>query len=91
LTVFLFYLSIQIINNLISPTCGRGLQSKWVFAHWYETGTWSGKSCGIEPDGSPLTVEGQTRFYVSDDLKITHFVVTRTYSEWENKLGSQID
>ena len=74
-----------------SPTCGRGRDSKWVFAHWYETGTWSGKSCGIEPEGTPLTVEGQTRFHVSDDLVITQLVVTRTFSDWETKLGSQID
>mmetsp|Transcript_13573 Transcript_13573/g.25505 ORF Transcript_13573/g.25505 Transcript_13573/m.25505 type:complete len:195 (+) Transcript_13573:75-659(+) len=67
------------------PTCGRG-KSKWVYAHWYEEGTWSGKSRGIEPDGSALDVEGQTRFFVDDSLKITSMVVTRTFSKWEKKL-----
>jgi hypothetical protein len=67
------------------PTCLRG-KSRWVFANWYEEGTWSGKSDGIEPDGSPLDVEGQTRFLVNDDLKITEMVVTRTFSEWEKQL-----
>ena len=33
-----------------------------------------------------MAVEGQTRFYVNDDLKITEFVVTRTFTEWENTL-----
>jgi hypothetical protein len=67
------------------PTCGRG-SSRWVYAHWYEEGTWSGASGGIEPDGSDLDVEGQTRFLVNDDLKITEMVVTRTFSVWEKKL-----
>lgn len=72
------------------PTCGRGSGSRWVFSHWYETGTWSGTSCGIEPKGdgtlmSPLC-EGQTRFLVSDDLKIEEIVVTRTFTEWEKML-----
>lgn len=61
------------------PTCGRG-KSKWVYAHWYETGTWSGKSLDVEPQNTPLDVEGQTRFFVNDDLKITDMVVTRTFS-----------
>eukprot|EP00978_Attheya_sp_CCMP212_P038663 scaffold193826_cov31-Attheya_sp.AAC.1 len=65
------------------PTCGHG-KSCWVFANWYEEGTWSGESQGIKPDGSPLYVEGQTRFLVNDDLKITEMVVTRTFtSEWK--------
>jgi len=54
-----------------------------VFAHWYETGTWSGESCGIPPQYTPLNVEGQTRFFVNDDLKIADLVVTRTFTEWE--------
>ena len=33
-----------------------------------------------------MAVEGQTRFYVNDELKITEFVVTRTFTEWENTL-----
>lgn len=53
-------------------------------AHWYETGTWTGESCGIKPTGAPLRVEGQTRFLVTEDLKISDMVVTRTFSEWEN-------
>ena len=91
-----FYQLFLVLHNnfvhvFVRPTCGRGENSNWVFCHWYETGTWSGKSCGLEPQGTPLTVEGQTRFLVSDDMKITHFVVTRTYSDWEKELGSQID
>jgi hypothetical protein len=57
-----------------------------VFANWYEEGTWSGNSEGMEPDGSPLDVEGQTRFLVNDNLQITEMVVTRTFSEWEKQL-----
>lgn len=67
------------------PTCGRG-STRWVYAHWYEEGTWKGKSEGIEPEMTPLDVEGQTRFSVNDDLKITDMVVTRTFSDWEKKL-----
>eukprot|EP00550_Attheya_septentrionalis_P004741 CAMPEP_0198293808 /NCGR_PEP_ID=MMETSP1449-20131203/18941_1 /TAXON_ID=420275 /ORGANISM="Attheya septentrionalis, Strain CCMP2084" /LENGTH=144 /DNA_ID=CAMNT_0043993531 /DNA_START=95 /DNA_END=526 /DNA_ORIENTATION=+ len=63
------------------PLCGRG-RSKWVLAHWYEEGSWSGSSCGIEPKGTPLTVEGQTRFLVSDELTISDMVVTRTFCDW---------
>lgn len=74
--------------ELNSPTCGRG-KSRWVFANWYEEGTWSGASRGIKPDGSRLDVEGQTRFLVSDDLKITGMVVTRTFSEWEKQLQAK--
>ena len=69
------------------PTCGRN--TRWVFANWYEEGTWNGKSRGIEPDGTPLDVEGQTRFYVNDDLKIEHMVITRTFSEWEKQLQAR--
>eukprot|EP00640_Fibrocapsa_japonica_P007597 CAMPEP_0113937712 /NCGR_PEP_ID=MMETSP1339-20121228/4276_1 /TAXON_ID=94617 /ORGANISM="Fibrocapsa japonica" /LENGTH=155 /DNA_ID=CAMNT_0000940583 /DNA_START=103 /DNA_END=570 /DNA_ORIENTATION=+ /assembly_acc=CAM_ASM_000762 len=74
-----------VVDFYHGPICNRG-RSRWVLAHWYEKGSWSGKSCGLEPDGSPLTVEGQTRFLVSDELKITEFVVTRTFSEWEKAL-----
>ena len=69
------------------PTCGRN--NNWVFAHWYETGTWSGDSRGIKATGNPMEVEGQTRFYVNDELKITEFVVTRTFTEWEDTLQKQ--
>lgn len=58
----------------------------WVLAHWYENGHWTGDSRGIKATGNPMKVEGQTRFYVSDDLKITKFVVTRTFTEWEQTL-----
>ncbi len=78
------FLSIN-IYPMNSPTCGRG-NTRWVFVHWYETGTWSGESCGLEPKGTPLKVEGQTRFFVSDDLQITDLVVTRTFSDWEKNL-----
>lgn len=69
-----------------APTCGRGRNNNWVYAHWYEEGSWSGKSQGIEPDGSPLTVQGQTRFLVDDDLKIKEIVITRTFSRWEEEM-----
>ena len=68
------------------PTCGRGLTMRWVFVHWYEEGTWKGVSEGIEPEFTPLHVEGQTRFLVNDDLHIVEMVVTRTFSEWEQRL-----
>ncbi|KAL7499877.1 hypothetical protein ACHAWT_008725 [Skeletonema menzelii] len=68
------------------PTCGRGSNNNWVYAHWYEEGTFSGNSQGIEPDGSPLTVQGQTRFLVGNDLKIREIVITRTFSRWEEAL-----
>ena len=63
--------------------------SRWVFANWYEEGTWSGESRGISPEGSPLDVEGQTRFLVNDDLFISEMVVTRTFSEWEKQLQAK--
>lgn len=67
------------------PECSR--HSNWVVAHWYETGTWSGTSCDIEPNHQPMAVEGQTRFRVCPEtLKIQEFVVTRTFTEWEKKL-----
>lgn len=68
------------------PTCGRGSDNNWVYAHWYEEGSFSGTSQGIEPDGTPLTVQGQTRFLVGDDLKIREIVITRTFSSWEEQL-----
>lgn len=71
---------------IISPTCGRGRNNNWVYAHWYEEGSWSGSSKGIEPDGSKLDVQGQTRFWVDDDLKIKEIVITRTFSRWEESL-----
>ena len=67
------------------PQCGRD-DSCWVIAHWYETGHWTGDSRGIKATGNPMEVEGQTRFFVNDDLKITNFVVTRTFTEWEETL-----
>lgn len=69
------------------PTCGRN--SKWVYAHWYETGTWSGESLGVEPQNTPLNVEGQTRFLVNNDLRITDMVVTRTFSDWEKAIPKE--
>jgi hypothetical protein len=66
------------------PKCGH--DDNWVIAHWYETGHWSGVSRGIEATGNPMQVEGQTRFLVNDDLKISKFVVTRTFTEWEQTL-----
>lgn len=69
------------------PECGR--DSNWVVAHWYEIGTWSGESCGIAAPNppQPMTVEGQTRFRVCPDkLKIEEFVVTRTFTEWEQQM-----
>ena len=71
---------------LYRPTCGRGRNNNWVYAHWYEEGSFSGKSQCIEPDGSPLTVQGQTRFHVNNDLKIDEIVITRTFSKWEEQL-----
>ncbi len=77
---------ISFTNLIQSPTCGRGRNNNWVYAHWYEEGSWSGKSSGIEPDGSPLTVQGQTRFLVDNDLKITEIVIARTFSRWEEEM-----
>lgn len=71
------------------PTCGRG-STRWVYAHWYETGTWRGSSQGIEPELTALDVEGQTRFLVDDNLQIVEMVVTRTFSEWETKLQQKL-
>jgi myo-inositol-1(or 4)-monophosphatase len=71
----------------------EGKDATWVVAHWYESGHWSGDSCGIEAPNPPrpMTVEGQTRFKVAsqpgrDEPKIQEFVVTRTFTEWENAI-----
>mmetsp|Transcript_18910 Transcript_18910/g.57450 ORF Transcript_18910/g.57450 Transcript_18910/m.57450 type:complete len:443 (-) Transcript_18910:100-1428(-) len=59
---------------------------RWVWAHWTETGTWKGESCGVAPAGTPLDVGGHTRFLVEEvdgELKIAKQVVYRTFSEWE--------
>ena len=72
---------LRIGNYTFRPECGR--ESSWVVAHWYETGTWTGESCGIKPTGAPMRVEGQTRFFVTEDMKISDMVVTRTFTEWE--------
>ncbi len=73
-----------VVSFHYGPKCSH--DDNWVIAHWYETGTWSGDSKGIKATGNPMAVEGQTRFLVNDDLKITHFVVTRTFTEWEETL-----
>ncbi|GFH54945.1 hypothetical protein CTEN210_11421 [Chaetoceros tenuissimus] len=73
-----------VVDFHYGPECGR--ESNWVVAHWYETGHWTGDSRGIKATGNPMAVEGQTRFLVNDDLKIEKFVVTRTFTEWEETL-----
>jgi hypothetical protein len=73
-----------VVDFHYGPTCSH--DGCWVFAHWYETGHWLGDSRGIKATGNPMSVEGQTRFFVSDDLKIEKFVVTRTFTEWEETL-----
>jgi len=78
------WLELKQNDTMYSPECGRN--SRWVVAHWYETGTWSGESCGIPPTHQPMEVEGQTRFFVSKDFKIVDMVVTRTFTEWENQM-----
>eukprot|EP00542_Grammatophora_oceanica_P009358 CAMPEP_0194026476 /NCGR_PEP_ID=MMETSP0009_2-20130614/766_1 /TAXON_ID=210454 /ORGANISM="Grammatophora oceanica, Strain CCMP 410" /LENGTH=158 /DNA_ID=CAMNT_0038665167 /DNA_START=145 /DNA_END=618 /DNA_ORIENTATION=+ len=70
-----------VVNFHYGPECGR--TNDWIVAHWYETGTWTGESCGLKPTNEPMAVEGQTRFLVDpESLKITDFVVTRTFTEW---------
>jgi hypothetical protein len=65
----------------------KGRTSEWVVAHWFETGTNSGDSCGIPGNNKPMAVEGQTRFLVDQNaLKITDMVVTRTFTEWEERM-----
>uniref|UniRef100_A0A7S0G9T3 inositol-phosphate phosphatase n=1 Tax=Proboscia inermis TaxID=420281 RepID=A0A7S0G9T3_9STRA len=61
-------------------------EGEWVVAHWYETGNWSGASCGIPPPNpvQAMECEGQTRFWVSND-KIQRLVVTRTFTDWERE------
>ena len=63
---------------------------KWVWCHWAETGTWSGESCGLKPDGSVLEVSGHTRFEVEKqkggEYKIARQVVYRTFANWELSL-----
>lgn len=73
-----------VVDFHYGPKCG--IDCNWVVAHWYETGHWTGDSRGIKATGKPMAVEGQTRFYVNDDLKVTEFVVTRTFTEWEESL-----
>ena len=80
LFIFLFWY----FCNTCRPECGRS--SNWVVAHWYETGTWTGKSCGVEPTNEPMAVEGQTRFLINDDMQICEMVVTRTFCDWETKM-----
>ena len=75
------------INFYYGPECGRA--SPWVVAHWYETGTWSGYSCGVPAPNPPLpmAVEGQTRFRVdAETFTIQELVVTRTFTEWEQQM-----
>lgn len=75
------------IDLLYGPECGRN--SDWVVVHWYETGLWSGGSCGVPAPvpPQPFAVQGQTRFRVHPEtLKIQEFVVTRTFTEWETQV-----
>jgi len=72
------------VNMHYGPKCSH--DDHWVVAHWYETGHWTGDSMGVKATGNPMQVEGQTRFLVNDDLRITSFVVTRTFTEWEEAL-----
>ena len=84
------------VNFHIPPTCLRttrqsedGTDDKayWVFAHWYETGTWTGTSCGLTPSQQPMNCEGQTRFRLDPQTqKIQELVVTRTFTQWEKAL-----
>lgn len=76
------------VNFYYGPECGR--TSDWVVVHWYETGNWTGTSCGIPPQNTPMTVEGQTRFHVDPQrMTIQELVVTRTFTEWEITLLEQ--
>jgi hypothetical protein len=77
------------VDFYYGPECGRS--SEWVVAHWYETGTWTGISCGVTPptgqQPTSMAVEGQTRFLVDPvTLKIKELVVTRTFTDWERAL-----
>jgi hypothetical protein len=42
----------------------------WVFAHWYETGRWTGDSGGIKATADIIAVEDQTRFFFNNALEI---------------------
>lgn len=76
------------VDFYYGPECGR--TNEWVVAHWYETGTWSGESCGLQPNNEPMQVEGQTRFKVDPkSFKIRDFVVTRTFTDWEKAFLKQ--
>jgi hypothetical protein len=78
------------IGFYYGPECGRAADAPWVVAHWYETGTWSGESCGLEPQHVPMAVEGQTRFRVDPTtLHIMEFVVTRSFTAWEEAMLEQ--
>ncbi|KAL7439846.1 hypothetical protein ACHAXM_006902 [Skeletonema potamos] len=69
------------------PTCGRGSNNNWVYAHI----GMRREHLGIEPVGSPLTVQRQTRFLVGNDLKIREIVITRTFSRWGEALLEKKD
>lgn len=78
------------VRFLYGPECGR--RSNWVVAHWVETATWSGNSCGVVAPIPPhsVTVEGQSRFCVDPTtLYIVALVVTRTFTEWESQILRQ--
>jgi hypothetical protein len=78
------------VDFYYGPECGRN--SHWVVAHWYETGTWSGLSLGLEPNHEPMAVEGQTRFLVDPKtLLIQELVVTRTFTQWETATLQRIE
>jgi hypothetical protein len=79
------------IDFYYGPECGRAATDvPWVVAHWYETGTWTGESCGLAPQHVPMAVEGQTRFRVDPaTLTIVEFVVSRTFTDWEKALLEQ--
>jgi hypothetical protein len=67
-------------------------EGSWVWAHWAETGTWKGESCGLAPENTPLDVSGHTRFQLEEingELKIVRQVVYRTFSDWELLLQSK--
>lgn len=77
-----------LVDFKYGPECGHG--SDWVVAHWFETGSWSGESRGLEPTGKPMACEGQTRFLVNPKtMLIEELVVTRTFTDWELALMEQ--
>jgi len=43
-TYKLIQIQTNTIHNTNRPTCGRGRNNNWVYAHWYEEGSFSGKS-----------------------------------------------